>query len=127
MDAEGPRGGARCAGRSLRGAVLCRRGALYPPAAGAAEGSPHAVHRLARLGRLDALNSLCSTPLRGSLPVLCSRRRHGAVVGSWSQGCRAAVRELELPKAALSPPGRRTAEPPPEGWSTLYYITLHKE
>ena len=35
--------------RSLRGAVLCRRGALYPPAAGAAEGSPHTVHRLARL------------------------------------------------------------------------------
>jgi hypothetical protein len=36
-------------GRSLRGAVLCRRGALYPPAAGAAEGSPRLVHRLARL------------------------------------------------------------------------------
>ena len=36
-------------GRSLRGAVLCRRGTLYPPAAGAAEGSPHTVHSLARL------------------------------------------------------------------------------
>ena len=69
--------------RSLSGAVLCRRGALYPPAAGAAEGSPHAVHRLARLHRLEALNSLCSRPLRGSLPVLCSRRRNEPV---WTRG-----------------------------------------
>ena len=78
-------------GRSLRGAVLCRRGTLYPPAAGASEGSPHAVHRLARLQRLNALRSLCSWSLRGGLPVLCSRRRHGAVLDSWSRGCRAAV------------------------------------
>ena len=109
-------------GRSLRGAVLCRRGALYPPAAGAAEGSLHAVPRLARLQRLEALKSLCSKPLRGSLPVLCSRRRHPAVLDSWSRGCWAAVLELELPKAALSPPGRCTAEPSPEGWSSLYFI-----
>ena len=52
MDAEGPRDGVRCA--DGRFAELCRRGTLYPPAAGAAEGSPHAVHRLARLQRLDA-------------------------------------------------------------------------
>ena len=104
-------------GRSLRGAVLCRRGTLYPPAAGAAEGSPRLVHRL------DALHSLCSKPLRGSLPVLCSRRRHRAVLDSWSRGFRAAVLELELPEAALSPPGRCTAEPPPEEWSSLYYIS----
>ena len=52
--------------------------------------------------------------------MLCSRRRHGAVLDSWSRGCRAAVVELELPKAALSPPGRCTAQPPPEGWSSPY-------
>ena len=101
-------------GRSLRGAVLCRRGTLCPPAAGAAEGSPRLVLRL------DALNSLCSKPLRGRLPVLYSRRRHRAVLDSWSRGFRAAVLELELPEAALSPPGRCTAEPPPEGCSSLY-------
>ena len=105
-------------GRSLRGAVLCRRATLYPPAASAAEGSPRLVHRL------DALHSLCSKPLRGRLPVLCSRRRHRAVLDSWSRGFRAAVLELELPEAALSPPGRCTAEPPPEGWSSLYPYPL---
>ena len=52
--------------------------------------------------------------------MLCSRGRHRAVVDSWSRGYRAAVLELELPKAALSPPGRFSAEPPPEGWSSLY-------
>ena len=98
--------------------MLCRRGTLYPPAAGAAEGSPRLVHRL------DALNLLCSRPLRGSLPVLCSRRRHRAVPDSWSRGFQAAVLELELPVAALSPPGRCTAEPPPEGWSALYPYPL---
>ena len=113
-------------GRSLRGAVLCRRGTLYPPAAGAAEGSPRLVHRLARLRRLDALNLLCSRPLRSSLPVLCSRRRHRAVLDTWSRGYRAADLELELPKAALSPPGRFTADPPPEGWSSLYPYFLYK-
>ena len=52
--------------------------------------------------------------------MLRSRRRHRAVLDSWSRGYRAAVLELKLPKAALSPPGRFTAEPPPEGWSSLY-------
>ena len=52
--------------------------------------------------------------------MLCSRRCRGAVLDSWSQGCQAAVLELELPEAALSPPGRCTAQPPPEGWSALY-------
>ena len=56
--------------------------------------------------------------------MLCSRRRHRAVQDSWSRGYRAAVLELELPKAALSPPGRFTAEPPPEGWSSLYPYSL---
>ena len=44
LDAEGPRDGA-LRGRSLRGAVLTWR--AVP--AGAAEGSPRTVHRLARL------------------------------------------------------------------------------
>ena len=56
--------------------------------------------------------------------MFCSRRRHGAVLRSWSRGYRAAVLEQELPKAALSPPGRFTAEPPPEGWSSLYPYPL---
>ena len=81
---------------------------------------PACCHRLARLQRLNALKSLCSWPLRGGLPVLCSRWHQGAVLDSWSRGCRAAVLELELPEAALSPPGRFTAEPLPEGWSSLY-------
>ena len=59
--------------------------------------------------------------------MLCSRRHHGAVLGSWSRGYRAAGFELELPKAALSPPGRFTAEPPPEGWSSLYPYPLLRE
>ena len=46
--------------------------------------------------------------------------REGATEPFWTRGYRAAVLELELPKAALSPPGRFTAEPPPEGWSSLY-------
>ena len=47
--------------------------------------------------------------------------RSGLVV---TGGKRAAVLELELPKAALSPRGRFTAEPPPEGWSALYLRKL---
>lgn len=115
MDAEGPRGGARCA--DGRFAELCcadvarctrQRLAL-----------PKAARTLYTASML--LNSLlCSRPLRGSLPVLCSRRRHRAVLDSWSRGFRAAVLDLKLPEAALSPPGRFTAEPPPEGWSSLY-------
>ena len=54
--------------------------------------------------------------------MLCSLRHQGAVLDSWSRGYRAAVLELELPEAALSPPDRFTAEPPPEGWSSLYRI-----
>ena len=57
--------------------------------------------------------------------MLSSRRRHRAVLDSRSRGYRAAVLELELPKAALSLPGRFTAEPPPEGWSSLYIPTLY--
>ena len=56
--------------------------------------------------------------------MLCSRRRHGAVLGSWSRGYRAAVLELELPKAALALLSRCTAEHPPEGWSALYPYPL---
>ena len=59
--------------------------------------------------------------------MLRSRRRHRAVLDSWSRGFRAAVLELELPEAALSPPGRFTAEPPPEGWSSLYPTPLLRE
>ena len=115
MDAEGPRDGARCA--DGRFAELCCADVARCTRqrwAGAAEGSPCLVHHL------DALNFLCSRPLRGSLPVLCWRRRHRAILDSWSRGYQAAVLELELPEAALSPPGRCTAEPLPEGWSSLY-------
>ena len=59
--------------------------------------------------------------------MLCARRRHGAVLSSWSRGYRAAVLELELTKAALAPVGRCTAEPPHEGRSSLYLYPLLRE
>ena len=57
--------------------------------------------------------------LKNLCEVACPCFAHeGATEPFWARGhggYRAAVFELELPKAALSPPGRFTAGPPPEG------------
>ena len=69
VDAEGPRDGARCAdGRFVEQCCADVARCTYPPAAGAAEGSPRLVHRL------DALRMCCGHGRVGVAPlaIICA-------------------------------------------------------